>query len=216
MLLSPMFPKPVFEAAFAAAFAAMVGRFCNACTGVVSCAAAADAPPWYPTIAATSAAHISSYWPSVAAIAGAFCPNRFDITNDTKSERLPATVTGCTVAAKADSNSLATAWACVAAPEACVAAALNHPAYGAAAAAMAWDAGPCHPWAANPEVTEENDSAAESSSEASPFQAAAAESIGAEPAPENINHELTSGGNVMKLIVPPRSYARPLRRTQLY
>jgi hypothetical protein len=39
-------------------------------------------------------------------------------------------------------------------------------------------------------------------SEANPFQAAAASSIGAEPAPEYISSELISGGNEKKLIGP--------------
>jgi hypothetical protein len=48
--------------------------------------------------------------------------------------------------------------------------------------------------------THENDSAADPNSLASPSQAAAASNIGAEPAPENIRSELTSGGNTKKLI----------------
>ena len=54
----------------------------------------------------------------MAAIAGAFCPKIFDITNDTRLDRLAATVAGCTVAASADSNALATALAWEAAPDA--------------------------------------------------------------------------------------------------
>ncbi|GAB7145996.1 hypothetical protein AWC22_19160 [Mycobacterium riyadhense] len=42
-----------------------------------------------------------------------------------------------------------------------VAAALNHPAYGAAAAAITVDAGPCHEPAASPDVTASNKAAAE-------------------------------------------------------
>ncbi|BCI87994.1 hypothetical protein NIIDMKKI_32000 [Mycobacterium kansasii] len=104
------------------------------------------------------------------------------------------------MAAKADSNAPATAWACAQAPTDWDAAVLNQPAYGAAAASIAVDAGPCHAWAARPEVIEENDSAAESSSDANAFQAAAASNIGAEPAPENIRAELISGGNTKKFI----------------
>jgi hypothetical protein len=62
------------------------------------------------------------------AIAGAFCPSRFDVTSDTSSDRLAATTTGCTVAARADSNTLAAARACVAAPDAWAAAAPKNPA----------------------------------------------------------------------------------------
>ncbi|SGM50191.1 Uncharacterised protein [Mycobacterium tuberculosis] len=58
-----------------------------------------------------SAAHICSYIASAAAIAGAFCPNRFDNTNCTNALRLAATSIGCTVAARAASNALATALA---------------------------------------------------------------------------------------------------------
>jgi hypothetical protein len=46
-----------------------------------------------------------------------------------------------------------------------------------------------------PEVTAENDSAADPNSAANPSQAAAASNIGADPAPEYINNELISGGN---------------------
>ena len=64
----------------------------------------------------------------MAAIAGAFWPNRFDITSDTKSLRLPATTAGCTVAASEDSNTAATDCACVDAFWAWAAAALRNPA----------------------------------------------------------------------------------------
>jgi hypothetical protein len=49
-------------------------------------------------------------------------------------------------------------------------------------------------------VTLENDDAAEDNSSANPFQAAAAANMGAEPAPENIRAELTSGANTEKFI----------------
>ncbi|RFZ37359.1 hypothetical protein DAVIS_03907 [Mycobacterium marinum] len=136
----------------------------------------------------------------MAAIAGAFCPNRFDSTRDTKLERLTAISSGCTVAATADSNAPTTASACADALDAWVAAVFNHPAYGAAAASIALAAGPCQAWAANSAVVEENDCAAASSSEAKAFQAAEASNMGAEPAPANINAELISGGNAKKLI----------------
>ncbi|CNV06968.1 Uncharacterised protein [Mycobacterium tuberculosis] len=50
---------------------------------------------------------------------------------------------------------------------------VKKPAYGAAAAAIAADAGPCHACPVNPVVTEENDDAAVPNSAASPSQAAA-------------------------------------------
>ena len=67
----------------------------------------------------------------------------FDITNCTNELRLSCTKDGCTVAAAAASNALATARACPAAPEACAAASFRHPEYGVAAAVIACDAGPC-------------------------------------------------------------------------
>jgi hypothetical protein len=65
---------------------------------------------------------------------------------------------------------------------------------------IAADAGPCHAAPANPEVTEENDCAADPNSLASPSQAAAAASIGPEPAPEYINQDVVSGAATKKLI----------------
>ncbi|BCI90397.1 hypothetical protein NIIDMKKI_56030 [Mycobacterium kansasii] len=104
------------------------------------------------------------------------------------------------MAARAASNALATARAWAAAPEAWPAAALNHRAYGAAAAAIAADAGPRHEPSTNPDATEENDDAAPASSPASPSQAVAAASIGCGPAPAKIRTELISGGNTEKFI----------------
>jgi hypothetical protein len=134
---------------------------------------------------------------------------------------LAATVAGCTVAANADSKIPATALACAAAPDALAAAVLNHPVYGAAAAVMAADAGPCHDALASPDVTDPNEAAAEPNSPARPSQAAAADSIGAEPAPENISEELISGGSTEKFItaIPSRGYKqfnhdRPLLQPQ--
>jgi len=75
---------------------------------------------------------------------------------------------------------------------------LSQLAYGAAAAAIAADAGPCQAWPVSPAVTDSNESAAEPNSSANPSQAAAAYNIGAEPAPENISNELISGGNIGK------------------
>ncbi|OBI94900.1 hypothetical protein A5660_10665, partial [Mycobacterium alsense] len=77
---------------------------------------------------------------------------------------MTATSSGCTIAATAASNSVAAAEACLDASSAKVAAALNHPAYGAAEAAIAADAGPCHEPLASPEITAENDDAAAPSS----------------------------------------------------
>lgn len=68
---------------------------------------------------------------------------------------------------------------------------------------------PLHAWPANSEVTAENESAAAPSSAASPFHAAAASNIGPEPAPENINAELTSGGNPKKRILCLSTWAFP-------
>src|ERR1700742_3731675 len=99
------------------------------------------------------------------------------------------------VAATADSKALTTARACAAAPCARPAAVLSQPTYGVAAAAIAWDAAPCHAWPAKPEVTAENEDAADPNSDANPSQAAAAASIGSEPTPEKIRKELISGGN---------------------
>jgi hypothetical protein len=79
------------------------------------------------------------------------------------------------------------------------AAALNHPAYGAAAADIATADAPCHDPPTSPDVIDVNDSAAESSSAASSSQAPAAASKGPPPAPELINAELISGGNTKKL-----------------
>ncbi|ETW25270.1 hypothetical protein MGAST_03535 [Mycobacterium gastri 'Wayne'] len=115
---------------------------------------------------------------------------------------MAATTAGCTVAAIADSNAPATIWAWAQAPAAWDAAVRNQPAYGAAVASIAVDAGPCHAWAARPEVIEENDSAAESSSAANAFQATAASNMGAEPAPEKIRAEFISGGNTKKFMTP--------------
>jgi len=54
-------------------------------------------------------------------------------------------------------------------------------------------------------VTDENDDAADPNSEANASQAAAAFNIGAEPAPENIRAELTSGANTEKFITTVQS-----------
>src|SRR5271166_312078 len=146
-------------------------------------------------------------------MAGALNPSQFERTIRTKALRLAATANGCTIAARAASKTPATARACPAAPWACDAA-LRKLAYGAAAAAMAPDAGPCHAWPAKFEVTEENDEAAAPSSEANPSQAVAAASSGVEPAPDNISAELTSGGNTKKLMIVDLPIASPGRRAR--
>ncbi len=76
------------------------------------------------------------------AIAGAFCPKRFESTNDTRFERLAATNAGGTIAVRAGSNSAAMALAWAPACAAWPAAVASHPAYGAAAPGIASDAAP--------------------------------------------------------------------------
>lgn len=80
---------------------------------------------------------------------------------------------------------------------------LNHDEYGAAAAAIAVDAAPCHDVCRISDVTELNDSAADANSAASPSQARAAANIGPDPAPEKICAEVISGGKIEKFIEPP-------------
>jgi hypothetical protein len=65
---------------------------------------------------------------------------------------------------------------------------------------MAVAAGPCQDSPASPDVTVVNEDDADDNPAASPFQAVAASSIGADPAPANIRNELISGGNTRKLI----------------
>ncbi|CKN95287.1 Uncharacterised protein [Mycobacterium tuberculosis] len=95
-----------------------------------------------------------------------FWPNRFDNASDTNLDRLAAMTKGSTVAANAASNTPTTARACPAADSAEAAAALNHPAYGAAAAAIATEDGPCQIPPTSPEVTDPKAAAAEPSSAA--------------------------------------------------
>ncbi|BCI90437.1 hypothetical protein NIIDMKKI_56430 [Mycobacterium kansasii] len=104
------------------------------------------------------------------------------------------------MAERAASNALATAFADADAPTARADAASKNPAYGAAAADMAAAAAPCHAWPVSPEVTDVNDCAAVPNSSANPSQAAAACSIGADPAPVNMRSELISGGKTKKFI----------------
>jgi hypothetical protein len=73
-----------------------------------------------------------------------------------------------------------------------------HAAYGAAAAAIDADAGPSHAPPVSSETVDRYEVAAELNSAASPSQAAAAATIGPEPAPAYIRPELTSGGNAPK------------------
>ncbi len=147
-------------------------------------------------------AHICSYAASIAAIAGAFCPKRFENANDTKSERLAATSAGCTIAARTASNSVTRAAAWVADRWAWAAAAASHPRYGATAAAIAADDGPSHDSPTRPDVTELKEAAAEANSIASWSQATAAADMGSDPAPPNMRAELISGGNVEKFMAP--------------
>ena len=90
--------------------------------------------------------------------------------------------------------------ACAAAPGARAAAALSHPRTGRPPPSSPPTPAPCQAWPAKFEVTDPNEDAAELNSAASPSQAAAAASIGAEPAPENISAELISGGSIKKLM----------------
>ncbi len=79
-------------------------------------------------MAATSAAHISSYSASAVAMAGAFWPKMFESTRDTNSLRLAATRALGTMASRTASNSDARALACTADCPAWAAAALSQPA----------------------------------------------------------------------------------------
>jgi hypothetical protein len=134
----------------------------------------------------------------VDAIAGALSPKKFVATNVDNVVRFAVTAAGCTVAANADSNAAAAARACAAAEAACPAAAVNHPTYGVAAAAIDADAGPAHGPAVNPTITESNDDADADKSCANPSQAVAATCNGPDPAPAKIRAELISGGNHAK------------------
>ncbi|BCI87059.1 hypothetical protein NIIDMKKI_22650 [Mycobacterium kansasii] len=116
-------------------------------------------------------------------------------TNAPNNTRFAATAAGCTVAATADSNAVAAATAEAAAVSACTAAALNHPTYGAAAAAIDTDAGPAHGPPVNPAITASNDDADPANSAARPAHADAAANNGPAPAPAKIRAELISGGN---------------------
>jgi hypothetical protein len=151
----------------------------------------------------------------VAAIAGALIPKKFVATNVDNVVRFPATAAGCTVADNAVSNAAAAARACAAAAAACPAAAVNHPTYGAAAAAIDADAGPAHGPAVNPTITESNDAADADRSCANPSQAVAATCNGPDPAPAKIRVELISGGNHAnsKTITTPTQPAAPAAPT---
>jgi hypothetical protein len=74
-----------------------------------------------------------------------------------------------------------------------------HATYGAAADAIAADAGPCHSSSVNRDNTAPYDNAADRNSAANDFHADAATNKGPEPAPEYIRAELTSGAK------PPKS-----------
>jgi len=90
-------------------------------------APADEAPAWYPAIADTSWAHISSYMPSTAMIAGVSCPKRFALISETKLFRLDEIDCSGTVMARAASNAAGTSWDCRAAVSEWVAAAVSHP-----------------------------------------------------------------------------------------
>jgi hypothetical protein len=106
-----------------------------------------------------------------------------------------AAITGVgTVAACAASKEAATAAAWAAAFSVWLAAVLSHAVYGAAVAAIATAAGPCHVPPDKFEVTEPNESAAARNSPANPLHADEAASMGADPAPACISAELISGG----------------------
>ncbi|BBX98018.1 hypothetical protein MLAC_33120 [Mycobacterium lacus] len=104
---------------------------------------------------------------------------------------MAATTSGSTIAANAASNTPTTARACPAADSAEAAATLSHPAYGAAAAAIAAADGPCQDPPTKPEVTDPNETAADPSSAASPSQAVAAANNGPDPAPPYINPDFS-------------------------
>jgi hypothetical protein len=131
----------------------------------------------------------------VAAIAGALRPKKLVAIKVANVVRLAVTAAGCTVAACATSNAVAAARAWTPAEVACPDAAVNHPTYGAAAAAIDAEAGPAHGPAVNPTTTESNDDADACKSCANPSQAVAAICNGPDPAPAKIRAELISGGN---------------------
>src|SRR5258708_7353533 len=83
---------------------------------------------------------------------------------------------------------------CPPATAACPAAALSHPTYGVAAAAIATDAGPAHGPPANPAITESNDDADPARSAASEFQASAAKKSGPDPAPAKLRPQWSPAG----------------------
>ncbi|CKP59208.1 Uncharacterised protein [Mycobacterium tuberculosis] len=107
----------------------------------------------------------------------------FVATNAPNNTRFAVTAAGCTVAANAASNAVAAAVPCPADNPACPAAALNHPTYGAAAPAIATDAGPDHGPAANPAITASNEDAEARKSAANPSHAPPAINNGPDPAP---------------------------------
>jgi hypothetical protein len=116
--------------------------------------------------------------------------------------RLAAITGGGIVAANAVSYAATAALACNAVCSAWAAAAVIHAAYGAAAAAIAADDGPCQE-PITPETTPPKDAAVEFNPVAKLSQAAAAASIGPAPGPAYIRAELISGGNSPKSITTP-------------
>jgi hypothetical protein len=81
----------------------------------------------------------------------------------------------------------------------------SHAVYGAAATAIDVEEGPCQPVLVSSEMADSYDAAANCNSAASPSQAVAAASSGADPGPEYILPELISGGNAPKSMDFPRS-----------
>ncbi|BCI86508.1 hypothetical protein NIIDMKKI_17140 [Mycobacterium kansasii] len=74
-----------------------------------NCDQACETPTWYPNIAETSRAHISSYSASIAAIAGMLNPKMLVFARARVMARLAAIITGDTVAAHAASKAATTA-----------------------------------------------------------------------------------------------------------
>src|SRR5437868_982398 len=141
-------------------------------------------------MAQASWAHISEYWASVAAIAGVFWPKKLVAISVINKARLAAITGGGTLAANATSYAAAAASAWMAVSSAWSAVVLIHATYGAAAAAIAADAGPYHAWLVNSESTELEPSAVARNSAASPCQADAAANMGPAPTPEYMRPEL--------------------------
>ncbi len=90
----------------------------------------------------------------MAAIATVFCPKMLVATSDASWLRLAAITGGGTTEANAVSKAAAADLAWVAVCSACAAVVLIQAAYGAAAAAIAADDGPCHDPPVRPAIAE--------------------------------------------------------------